>query len=262
MKRILTLLLFSAVIVSYPCVCISQQETLQTNTVDTMSTKYFRMTCETGISGENLLGISDVLGTIYGDVAVRIKLQNIRQIPVILSTSIASLIRRVGEKVQTPVVYRRDTLFLVSWYDAEIPQEQIQPLLRYVVAFAVLDRSVSHGTPLWLKNGYALRYGEFGTQWSPPLMAYMRSFEDFSEEQQLSATPGVSSDYQYLLLKTIDYLITRYGEEKFVSLFTLLNLNNSLADGFEKAFGDKYGTIEKEWRAYIDTKVGKPVKQK
>jgi hypothetical protein len=90
----------------------------------------------------------------------------------------------------------------------------------------------------------------------------MRSFEDFSEEEQLASTPGVSNDYQYLLLKTIDFLITRYSEEKFVTLFTLLQIDKSLAEGFEKAFGEKYTVIEKEWRAYIDTQVGKPGKQK
>jgi hypothetical protein len=168
----------------------------------------------------------------------------------------------VSIRVESLVVYLRDTLFIVSWNDAGFAHERVLPLLRYAVAFAILDRGASYGTPWWLKNGYALRNSNTEILYPPPPIAYMRSFEDFGEEDQQTTTSGWTSDYQYLLLKTIDYLINRYGEPKFVTLFTLLQSDRPLEEGFEKAFGEKYSVIEKAWRSYIDTQVGKSVKQK
>jgi hypothetical protein len=246
----------------WPRISLSQQDSSGTGSGTTFSIPHFRIIYEPGIPIENIRGIADDIEVIYGDFNAKVMLRLPKEIPTVICPSYGGLVRRMLLRPGSPVVYLRDTLFLVSWKDAGIAREQMLPMLRYAVAFAVLDRGANHGTPWWLKNGYALRNSHPEISSPPPPIAYMRSFDDFGEEDEQSAVSGGSSDYQYLLLKTIDYLINRYGEPKFVSLFTVLQSDRSLEEGFEKAFGEKYTAIEKEWRAYIDTQVGKSVKQK
>jgi hypothetical protein len=263
MKRIHSIILILCMLsILWPLISVSQQDSTPAVPADTFSTPHFRIDYEPGIAVENIRGLADDMELIFGDFNAKAMMPLPKEIPTVVGSSFVNLMRRTSERIQSPVVYLRDTLFIVSWNDAGIARERVLPLLRYAIAFSVLQRGANHGTPWWIMNGYALRYSNVEMPHSPPLVAYMRSFEDFGEEEQLASSPGVSGDYQYLLLKTIDYLINRYGEEKFVSLFTLLRSDRSVEEGFEKAFGEKYSVIEKAWRSYIDTQVGKSVKQK
>ncbi len=262
MKRIHSILILCMLSMLWPQISASRQEISQAVSADTFSTPHFWFSYESGIAVENIRGIADDMELIFGDFNAKAMMSLSKEIPTVVGTSFANLMRRTSERIQSPVVYLRDTLFIVSWIDAGIARERVLPLLRYAIAFAIVDRGATLGTPSWLVKGYALRYSNIEMSLTPPPIAYLRSFEDFGEEEQLASSPGISGDYQYLLLKTIDYLINRYGEEKFVSLFTLLRSDRSVEEGFEKAFGEKYSVIEKAWRSYIDTQVGKSVKQK
>lgn len=238
------------------------QDTSRVVPTDTFSTPHYRIIYQPGISLENVRGVADDMEFIFGDFNSKTMLRLPKEIPTVLGASTAGWMWKYSGRIESPVFFTHDTLYVVSWNDARIPRDRMLPLLRYAISYAILSRGSTHGTPRWLMEGYSLRYANFGLQLMRPSVAYMRSFSDFSEEGQQFRSPTESEDYKYLLLKTIDFLITRYGEEKFVTLFSILPIDRTVEEGFEKAFGEKYTAIEKAWRTYIDTQVGKSGPQK
>ena len=262
MKLLQYFLILSVVMLMGLPLCAWGQELSQVVPADTFSTPHFRIMYERGISLENVRGVADDIELIFGDFNAKVMLRLPKEIPTVLGSSFVGLMRRLSGRVESPVFLIHDTLYIVSWNDAGIARDRVLPLLRYAIAFTILDRGSTHGTPQWLMYGYALRYANLGMSITPPPVAYMRSFDDFTEEGQQFISHREAGNYNYLLLKAIDFLITRYGEQKFITLFTDIPSDKTLEEGFEKAFGEKYTTIEKAWRTYIDTQVGKSVPRK
>ncbi len=242
--------------------CAWGQELSQVVPADTFSTPHFRIMYERGISIENIRAVADDIELIFGDFNAKVMLRLPKEIPTVLGASFVGLMRRISGRIESPAFYSHDTLYIVSWNDAGIARERMLPILRFAIAYSILDRGSVHGTPRWLTYGYALRYANIELPLTPPPVAYMRSFDDFTEEGQQSNNPKEIGDYNYLLLKTLDFLINRYGEQKFISLFMAIPSDKTLEEGFEKTFGEKYRDIEKAWRVYIDTQVGKSVPRK
>jgi hypothetical protein len=262
MKRICYFLILSAVLTMMVPSRVWGQEITQVVPADTFSTPHFRIMYERGISFENIRMVADEIELIYGDFNAKVLFHIPKKIPVVLAASIEGLMYKYSGMVESPIFFSRDTLYIVSWIDRKVPRDRVLPILRYFISYTILYKGSAHGTPHWLIYGYALRYANFGFPLTPPPVAYMRSFNDFCEEEQQFYKPGESGKNNYLLLKTINFLIDRYGEEKFVSLFKVISIDRTMEEGFEKVFGEKYIVIEKAWRTYIDTQVGKSTMRK
>ncbi len=238
------------------------QDTPQAVAVDTFSTPHFFFVYDSVISKENLKSIADEIELICGEFNEKASLWLSKQVVVAVVPSFQGLEKRFQRKVASPVFYSHDTLVVVSWHDAGYQLARVAPLIRYAVAYSVLEKSSAYGAPRWLMRGYALRFSKIDMKLAPPPIASIRSFDDFGEEELSAYDPSQSGDYNFMLVKTIGFLIDRFTEQKFVRLFSVMRTDRTLAEGFEMVFGEKYTATEKGWRAYIDTQIGGPKPKK
>ncbi len=101
--------------------------------------------------------------------------------------------------------------------------------------------------PPWLADCYSLYLGNNLTQFGQPAQFKIASFSDLSEEYAAADHAKELKEVYAKLAVTANFLVSRYGEKKTESMFSLFQNTTTVEEAFESAFGEKITDIEKAW---------------
>ncbi len=239
----------------------AQPKTAEPTDLDLFITPHFRIYSEEGISKDLVHKFADDIELIFNTFQSHIKMPMQKNLVVKFYSKYGA----VGKKFNGPAVMMtgisKDTIFVQYW-GAGNPQleEFTMNSLRFLIPYSTMMQMSLQGVPSWLVRGYILWYMN-APAGDPPVATFIRSFDDFSEEGVFLSNPSQESDYDFLLTKTVDYLVKKYSEQNFLLIFSTFDPDKSIKEVFEKVFAEKYNVIEKGWRVFIDSQLGKNPKK-
>jgi len=225
--------------------------------VDSFITPHFRIFPEQQITKDAVVKIADNIELIFNTFQSHIQLPLQKNMIVELYSKPGSVARKFNGPPEMTTGISADTLFIQEWEsDKPEQQEAITNSLRFLIPYGALKLMSAQGVPSWMIRGYVLWYMNAPLK-EAPISTLIGSFDDFPEEENSIQNQTQMNDYDFLVTKTVGYLIKKYGESKYLSVFTMLTADKTLEDVFEKVFGEKYNVIERGWRSYIESQLSK-----
>lgn len=176
------------------------------------------------------------------------------KVPVYLSGSEVSYIRKVFARERWGAAYSHGTLYLR-------PLRYIRKnggmtiTARHALAHVMLQPAVAKGCPPWLVESFAVNFsGEFEIL-SKPLETSVKFFTDLNEALQ---TVGGSAELEvnyYMVGLAVRYFEERFGSRKVAELFN--SFDGRLLDYqvMERVFGLPYIDLQYRWAKYVDSRI-------
>ncbi len=134
------------------------------------------------------------------------------------------------------------------------PPAGLRKALRYQLARVFLEPTIQRSCPAWLCEAYAVYHSGIMSDLSAPGSVSVSSFSDLTQDIGESSSPGDRNDVNYVLGRTMQFFIERFGKQKAIGVFKEFDGSLSVESVFKKVFGQEFQDIEKAWAKYVAVK--------
>ena len=131
------------------------------------------------------------------------------------------------------------------------PAQGLQKAIRYQLARVFLEQTGQRSCPSWLREAFAVYHSGIMSDLSMPGSVTVASFSDLTQDLDEASSPGDRNDVNYVLGRTMQFSVERYGKPKAYGVFKEFNGVLSVEKVFKKSFGEEYADIEKAWSKYV-----------
>jgi hypothetical protein len=149
-----------------------------------------------------------------------------------------------------PAVYVRGILHVLE----PVPPEGLDVALRYQLARVFLEQTGKYSCPIWLREAFAVFHSGKMRDLSPPASVTVSAFSDLTQDLEEAQTPVERNDVDFVLGRTMEFFVQKYGEQKSFSVFKEFAETPTEAKVFKKVFGDEFPDIEKRWAKFVAIK--------
>ncbi len=149
-----------------------------------------------------------------------------------------------------PAMYVRGVLYVL----VPVPAEGLEPAMRYQLARYFLEQARQRSCPEWLQEAYAIYHSGRMRDLSPPGSVSYSAFADLSQEIQAATTPVERNDVDFVLGRTMQFFIEKYGQQRAFGIFKEFDGQLPVEKVFKKALGQEFQDIEKAWSKYVAIK--------
>jgi hypothetical protein len=146
-------------------------------------------------------------------------------------------------------MYVHGTLYVLT----AAPPEGVEKALRYQLARVFLEQTAGRSCPVWLSEAFAIYHSDRMVDLSPPGSVTAASFSDLVQDLEEATTPVERNDVDFVLGRTMQFFIERYGEPKVFGLFKEFQ-TMAPEKVFKKVLGEELQVIEKAWSKYVAIK--------
>jgi hypothetical protein len=147
-------------------------------------------------------------------------------------------------------MYVRGTMYVLTTVQAS----GLEKAMRYQLARVFLEPAGQRACPAWLREAFAVNHAEIIADLSPPGSVALASFSDLTQDIAEAATPTDRNDVNFVLGRTMQFFIERYGKQKAFGLFKEFDGTQPTETVFKKSLGEDLQTIEKAWSKYVAIK--------
>ncbi len=138
------------------------------------------------------------------------------------------------------------------------PSQGLVKAVRYQLARVFLDQSAQRSCPSWLREAFAVHHSGVMADLSPPGSVTVASFSDLTQDLEETRAPEDRNDVNYVLGRTMQFFIERYGKTKAFGVFKEFDGVLPPEKVFKKVFGEDFQDVEKAWSKYVAVKPRKP----
>lgn len=138
------------------------------------------------------------------------------------------------------------------------PPQGLEKAMRYQLAMAFLGQTAQRSCPEWLREAFAVYHSGIMSDLTPPGSVTVASFSDLTQDLAEARTPSDRNDVNYVLGRTMQFLIERYGMAKAFGVFKEFDGVLPVDKIFKKAFGEESTDVEKAWSTYVALRPRKP----
>ena len=149
-----------------------------------------------------------------------------------------------------PAMYVRGILHVLE----PMPAEAFGKVMRYQLSRVFLEPAAQFSCPVWLREAFAVNYSGRMVDLSPPGSVVVASFADLSQDLEEAETPVERNDIDFVLRRTMQYFVQKYGEPKADSVFKEFTTTRTIENVFKKVFGEDFQNIEKDWAKFVAIK--------
>jgi hypothetical protein len=135
-----------------------------------------------------------------------------------------------------------------------VPASGREKAERYQLARIFLEQAVQKACPAWLREAFAIHHSGIMSDLTPPGSVAVASFSDLVQDLAEASSGADRNDVNYVLGRTMQFFVERYGEQKAFGLFKEFDGMHSTEKVFKKIFGEEYQDIEKAWSKYVAVK--------
>ena len=156
---------------------------------------------------------------------------------------------KMGKDVP-PAMYVRGTLHVLE----PVPAGALDVALRYQFALGLLGQTAQYSCPVWLREAFAVYHSGRMPDLSSPGSVTLASFSDLSQELEEAQTPVERNDVDFVLGRTMEFFVQKYGERKAYGVFKEFAVTPTVEKVFKKVFEEEFPDIEKAWSKFVAVK--------
>jgi hypothetical protein len=216
-----------------------------------LRTVHFNINYPPAVTNETAKHVADYLESEYQYLSPSLRLDLLQPLDISIYGDLSSFLSATRQPRPSKIVlHMRGTIHIGPAKLFEEPQS-LERSLSYELALALLEGPASRGCPRWLRESFAVYHSAELADLAPPSVVRARYFSDLEQDLAQYPDPPGRDDVHYVLGRTMQFLIERYGQEKVMGIFSVFDGKRPADTVFEAQLGENLETVESVWSNHI-----------
>lgn len=218
-----------------------------------LNKKNYKIIYDRDINSKDIQKISNDLDSVFRFWKSKLKVKQKGKIEFVIYKDDKSYKNRSGVNFNLPI-YLNKGIVHISPVATDYRKQTYHSYLTQGVVLGILQEAYKRGCSKWLIDAFSVYVSKLGDVDAQVYNEVQHNIKDFQQEYSQLKKEAQYKAFIAKALSFINYLGSKYGEEKILLLFRKYDGKKTDEEVFEEVFGEKLGEIEKGWQIFLKRK--------
>jgi hypothetical protein len=221
-------------------------------TFSSIKSPHFTARYQQRVEAEEVRALLSFLEAERTAILDQLQMKDARTLEVRIYGTVGTFMAETGQhKPWKAALFSRGVLHLQP-LEALRARKLLEKAVVFELTAFLLEPVEVRGCPRWLREAYAAHRSAAGEVVTLPPGVRLQSFADLAQDVQDYQNPPQREDVEVVLVKTMQFLIDRYGKAAY-GLFRAFDGVRDAETVISKTLGQPFSDVEKAWAGVIGT---------